>query len=75
MESVLTFLWGYHDDGNEFPDWIITGDETWVAHTTPEMKQQSMSQWMFLKDSIQADFVGMESDVQSIMGQMGYSLH
>ena len=29
-------------NGNEFLNWIITGDETWVAHITPETKQQSM---------------------------------
>ncbi|PNF35235.1 hypothetical protein B7P43_G06871 [Cryptotermes secundus] len=42
MESALTFLQQYHDDGDEFLDRIITGDETWIAHITPETKQRSM---------------------------------
>ncbi|XP_021912893.1 histone-lysine N-methyltransferase SETMAR-like [Zootermopsis nevadensis] len=42
MESALTFLQRYHDGGDEFLDRIITGDETWIAHITPETKQQSM---------------------------------
>ncbi|KAJ4437567.1 hypothetical protein ANN_17712 [Periplaneta americana] len=40
--SVLRFLEQYHDDSNEFLDWIVTDDETWVAHFTPETKQQSI---------------------------------
>ena len=42
MESALTFLQRYHDDGDEFLDRIITGDETWTAHDAPETKQQAM---------------------------------
>ena len=42
MESELIFLQRYHDDSDEFLDRIITGDETWVAHFTPETKQQSV---------------------------------
>ena len=38
----MTFLQWYHDDGNEFLDRNITGNEMWVAHITPETKQQSM---------------------------------
>ena len=40
IESALTFLHQYHDDGDEFLDRIITGDEMWAAHTTPETKLQ-----------------------------------
>ena len=39
MELALMFLQRYHDDGDEFPDRIIIGVETWVAHITPETKQ------------------------------------
>ena len=42
IQSALTFLQWYHDDGVEFLDRVITGDETWVAYITPETKQQSM---------------------------------
>ena len=29
-------------EGDEFQDSIVTGDETWVFHHTPESKQQSL---------------------------------
>ncbi|PNF15435.1 hypothetical protein B7P43_G18184 [Cryptotermes secundus] len=68
MESALTFLQGYNDDGDEFLDRIITGDETWIAHTTPETKQQS-THWHHSGSPC----VGAESDVHGIMGQTGRS--
>ena len=40
--AALTFLQRYHDDGDDFLDRIVTGDETWISHFTPETKQQSM---------------------------------
>ena len=42
LGAALTFLQRYHDDGDGFLDRIVTGDETWVSHFTPETKQQSM---------------------------------
>ncbi|KAJ4444773.1 hypothetical protein ANN_06570 [Periplaneta americana] len=42
LGAALTFLQRYHDDGNEFLDRIVTGDETWISHFTLETKQQSM---------------------------------
>ena len=42
MDSALTFLQQYYEEGDEFLDRIITGDETLIAHITPESKQQSM---------------------------------
>ncbi|KAJ4442497.1 hypothetical protein ANN_04084 [Periplaneta americana] len=42
LGAALTFLQRYHDDGDEFFDRIVTGDETWISHFTPETKQQSM---------------------------------
>ncbi|KAJ4444241.1 hypothetical protein ANN_06032 [Periplaneta americana] len=44
MASALTFLMRYHTDGDAFLDQIMTGDETWVSHNTPETKRQSR-QW------------------------------
>ncbi|KAJ4439415.1 hypothetical protein ANN_07539 [Periplaneta americana] len=44
MASALTFLMRYHTDGDAFLDQIVTGDETWVSHNTPETKHQSR-QW------------------------------
>ncbi|KAJ4429714.1 hypothetical protein ANN_21918 [Periplaneta americana] len=42
LGAVVTFLQRYHGDGDEFLDRIVTGDETWISHFTPETKQQSM---------------------------------
>jgi hypothetical protein len=39
MGSVLKFLMHYAQDGDEFLDSIVTGDETFVFHHTPESKQ------------------------------------
>ncbi|KMQ86389.1 transposase [Lasius niger] len=44
MGSALKFLTRYAEEGEEFLDSIVTGDETWVYHHTPESKQQSL-QW------------------------------
>ena len=43
MGSALKFLTRYAQE-DEFLDSILTGDETWVFHHTPESKQQSL-QW------------------------------
>jgi len=40
--SASTFLQRVRDQGGEFLDCIVTGDETWVSHSTPETKRQSM---------------------------------
>jgi histone-lysine N-methyltransferase SETMAR len=45
MTSALTFLERYHNEGEDFLKSIVTGDETWILHDTPETKQQSQ-QWM-----------------------------
>jgi hypothetical protein len=42
MGSALKFLTRYARDGDEFLDYIVTGDETWGFHHTPESKQQSL---------------------------------
>ena len=44
MGSALKFLTRYAQEGDEFLDSIVTGDETWVFHHTSESKQQSL-QW------------------------------
>jgi hypothetical protein len=44
MGAALNFLVRYHDEGDEFLNHIVTGDETWISHVTPDNKQQSM-QW------------------------------
>ncbi|GFR22588.1 histone-lysine N-methyltransferase SETMAR [Trichonephila clavata] len=40
--SSLEFLIRYDEEGDDMLSRIVTGDETWVSHITPELKQQSM---------------------------------
>lgn len=40
--SALDFLTRYNEEGDAFLSRIVTGDETWVCHVTPESKLQSM---------------------------------
>ena len=42
MIASLNHLQRYAEEGDNFLDRIVTGDETWVFHYTPESKQQSM---------------------------------
>jgi histone-lysine N-methyltransferase SETMAR len=42
MGAALTFLELYHRDGDKYLDHIVTGDETWVSHFTPESQRQSL---------------------------------
>jgi hypothetical protein len=41
---ALSHLQRFKEEGNEFLDSIVTGDETWVHHFTPQTKQAGM-QW------------------------------
>jgi len=36
MGSALKFLMRYAHEGDKFLESIVTGDETWVFHHTPE---------------------------------------
>ncbi|GFT94441.1 histone-lysine N-methyltransferase SETMAR [Trichonephila clavipes] len=42
MACALDFLDRYYKEGDQFLERIVTGDETWVSHITPESKRQSM---------------------------------
>jgi hypothetical protein len=42
MGSTLKFLMCYAQEGDELLDSIVTGDETWGFHHTPDSKQQSL---------------------------------
>ncbi|UYV71313.1 hypothetical protein LAZ67_8002588, partial [Cordylochernes scorpioides] len=42
MEAALVFLEMYRRDGDQLFSRIVTGDESWVHHSTPETKRQSM---------------------------------
>ena len=43
MGASLTHLLHFNDNGEDFLEQIITGDETWVHHYCPETKVQSMA--------------------------------
>jgi len=42
VACALAFLMRYHKEGNGMLSDILTGEETWVSHITPESKQQSL---------------------------------
>ena len=42
VACALTFLMCYHKEGDDMLSHIVTEDETWVSHITPESKQQSL---------------------------------
>jgi hypothetical protein len=42
MGSTPKFLMRYADEGDDFLDSTVTGDETCGFHHTPESKQQSL---------------------------------
>ena len=44
MGSALTFIQRFWEEGGEFLDRIVTGDETWVQFVNAETKEQS-KQW------------------------------
>ncbi|GFV69816.1 histone-lysine N-methyltransferase SETMAR [Trichonephila clavipes] len=60
LGAALTFLQRYHDDGDEFLDRIVTGDETWISHFSPETKLQSMH-WRYSGSPVSTKFKQMLS--------------
>lgn len=44
VSAAREFLERFQTEGESFLDSIVTGDETWVCHYTPESKRQSL-QW------------------------------
>jgi len=40
--STLDFLTQYSEEGKNFFSHVVTGNETWVSHKAPKLKQQSM---------------------------------
>lgn len=42
VDAALQFLQFFEDEGDGLFDRIVTGDETWIHHWTPETKRQSM---------------------------------
>jgi hypothetical protein len=58
MGSGMKFLTHYAQEGDEFLDCIVTGDETWVFHHTPESKHQSL-QWHHTHSPRHSHLVGL----------------
>jgi len=42
VACALTFVMRFHKEGDGMLSHIVTEDETWVSHITPESKQQSL---------------------------------
>jgi len=72
VACALTFLMHYHKEGDGMLSHIMTGDETWVSHITPESKQQLLH-WKRTgspkKEKVQADIFNKEDHVHPILGQ------
>jgi hypothetical protein len=62
MGSALKFLTCYAQEGDEFLESIVTGDETWGFRYTPESKQQSL-QWRHMQEEVMMWFKGQAADV------------
>ena len=77
VACALTFLMRYHKEGDGILIHIVTGDETWVSHITPESKQQSLH-WKHTgspkRKKVQADDFNKEDHVHIILGQTRCSL-
>jgi hypothetical protein len=52
------FLTCYTQKGDEFLNSIVTGDETWGFHRTPESKQQSL-QWRHMHSPRRLHLAGL----------------
>jgi hypothetical protein len=61
MGSALKFLMRYTQEGDEFLDSTVTGNETWVFHHTPQSKQQSL-QWRHTQEEVMTWFKGQAED-------------
>ncbi|GFR19324.1 histone-lysine N-methyltransferase SETMAR [Trichonephila clavata] len=55
MAVSLEHLVRYHEDGNDFLFRIVTGDEMWVHHFTPESKAASM-EWKHPSSPVRKKF-------------------
>jgi hypothetical protein len=61
MGSALKLLTRYVQEGDEVLDSIVTGDETWGFHHTPESKQRS-PQWRHMQEEVMTWFKGHAAD-------------
>jgi len=71
VACALKFLVRYHREGDGRFSHIVTGDETWVSHITPESKQQSLH-WKHTglpKTKSSSRLLNKEDHVHRILGQ------
>lgn len=68
-EAGRIFLERYDEQGEEFLDSIVTGDETWISYTTPETKRHSM-QWRYTQYPSAKKFRTTLSDVSILVDYM-----
>lgn len=69
IEAGRMVLERYDEQGEEFLDSIVTGDETWISYTTPETKRQSM-QWRYTHSPSAKKFRTTLSDVSILVDYM-----
>jgi hypothetical protein len=64
MVAALKFFVRYHQEGDNFFNQIVTGDETWISHIAPESKHHSVvTSFSFTVKThkIQTDVINLES--------------
>jgi hypothetical protein len=62
MGSALKFFTHCAQEGDEFLDSIVTGDEMWFFHYTPESKQRSLK-WHHTQEEVMTWFRGQVADL------------
>jgi hypothetical protein len=60
MGSSLMLLQCYEEHGEAFLHRIVTGDETWVFHDTPESKAELMT-WKYPHSPVKKNFKTVQS--------------
>ena len=71
VACTLTFLMRHHKEGEGMLSHIVTGDEIWVSHITPESKTAVLTleaYWFAGKEKVQAGVFNKEDHVHSILG-------
>jgi hypothetical protein len=67
----MQFLLQYHEEGEAFLQWIVTGDETWMHHYEPASKRQKHGveiHVMAQDQEIQNCAFCWQSDVHTVLG-------
>jgi hypothetical protein len=73
MGSSLMLLQRYKEQGEAFLSRIVTGDETWVFHYTPQSKAESMT-WMHPHSPVKKKFKTVQSPGK-VMATVFWDVH